>query len=95
MNDTSSPGPDRERLREAIRDEYREVARRPDQGFHFHTGRRLDSFVAASVVGTSGAVIGIDMTDEMLDKGRIQIADILVHRAVSEKAKEDIDLWTG
>ena len=28
-------------LREAIHDEYAAVARDPDQGFHFHTGRRL------------------------------------------------------
>ncbi len=27
--------------------------------------------------------------------GRLQIADILVDRAVPENAKEDIDLWTG
>ncbi len=27
--------------------------------------------------------------------GRLQIADILVERAVSEEAKQDIDLWTG
>ena len=28
------------RLREEIRREYREVARRPHKGFHFHTGRK-------------------------------------------------------
>lgn len=28
-------------LREAIRDEYAEVAAKPDKGFHFHTGRTL------------------------------------------------------
>jgi ubiquinone/menaquinone biosynthesis C-methylase UbiE len=27
--------------------------------------------------------------------GRLQIADVLVDRAVPENAKEDIDLWTG
>jgi arsenite methyltransferase len=203
MSETPSPGPDREQLREAIRNEYREVAHSPNKGFHFHTGRRLaqiveyrdewldfvpesvlesfagtgnpfsmglpspgehvvdlacgagiDSFIAAAQVGTSGAVIGIDMTDEMLDKGRrareaagieqlefrrgyleeipvedawadivisngsinlspdkgtvfgeihrvlkpggrIQIGDIMVHEPVSDKAKTDIDLWTG
>ena len=203
MSETSSSGPDREQLREAIRGEYREVAHSPQKGFHFHTGRRLagvveyrdewlesvpesvlesfagtgnpfsmgllssgervvdlacgagiDSFIAAAQVGTSGVVVGIDMTDEMLDKGRrarevagidhlefrrgylenvpvedawadvvisngsinlspdkatvfdeiyrvlkpggcIQIGDIMVHETVSDKAKADIDLWTG
>jgi arsenite methyltransferase len=27
--------------------------------------------------------------------GRLQIADVVVHREVSEEAKRDIDLWTG
>jgi len=34
-------GLDVEALREAVHDEYAAVARDPDQGFHFHTGRRL------------------------------------------------------
>jgi SAM-dependent methyltransferase len=196
-------GPDRNVLREEIRNEYREVARHPDRGFHFHTGRRLariveyadewlegipesvisrfagtgnpfsmgslapgelvvdlgcgagiDSFIAARQVGSTGAVVGVDMTREMLDTaeaardeagieqlefrhgfleqlpvddgwadvvisngvvnlcpdkeaafreihrvlkpgGRIQIADILVSRPVSDSAKQRIDLWTG
>jgi arsenite methyltransferase len=33
------------RLRQAIQDEYREVAEHPDKGFHFHTGRRLTQIV--------------------------------------------------
>jgi SAM-dependent methyltransferase len=36
---------DTARLREAIQDEYREVAEHPDKGFHFHTGRRLTQIV--------------------------------------------------
>jgi arsenite methyltransferase len=32
---------DPEKLREAVRQEYTEVALRPQQGFHFHTGRSL------------------------------------------------------
>jgi SAM-dependent methyltransferase len=32
---------DLDQLRRAIQDEYAEVARNPDQGFHFHTGRTL------------------------------------------------------
>jgi SAM-dependent methyltransferase len=118
------------------------------------SGAGIDSFIAANQVGEGGAVIGVDMTPEMLDKanrlkseagfdqvafragymeeipvedgwadvvisngvvnlspdkaltfaeinrvlrpgGRIQIADILVSRAVSDEAKNRIDLWTG
>jgi hypothetical protein len=32
-------------LRNAIKDEYREVAEHPGKGFHFHTGRRLTKIV--------------------------------------------------
>ncbi len=35
------PNVDVETLREAIRDEYAEVAENPEKGFHFHTGRPL------------------------------------------------------
>lgn len=117
-------------------------------------GAGIDSFIAAKQVGPDGAVVGIDMTPEMLERarsakattgieqvefkegyledipvedgwadvvisngvvnlspdksevfgeirrvlkpgGRIQIADILVSRPVSEAAKQKIDLWTG
>ena len=117
-------------------------------------GAGIDSFIAANQVGKSGAVKGIDMTEEMLAKataaldeqdlpqlsfhhgfleelpvedgwadvvisngvlnlcpdklatyreifrvvkpgGRLQIADIMVHKAVPESAKKKIDLWTG
>src|SRR5687767_7977490 len=34
-------GLDVEELRSAIRGEYAQVAEKPEQGFHFHTGRRL------------------------------------------------------
>jgi SAM-dependent methyltransferase len=110
---------DRQRLRQEIQKEYREVALDPERGFHFHTGRRLasivgyrdawleavpeevvkpfagtgnpfsihplqegervvdlgcgagiDSFIAAGMVGERGRVIGIDMTDEMLERAR-------------------------
>jgi ubiquinone/menaquinone biosynthesis C-methylase UbiE len=27
--------------------------------------------------------------------GRLQIADVVIHREVSDEAKRDIDLWTG
>lgn len=198
-----APAVDRETLRDAIREEYQEVAREPGKGFHFHTGRRLaailgydesvlegvpdaaiesfagtgnpfsmgalepgdnvvdvgsgagiDSLIAARMVAPAGRVVGVDMTRPMLDKaeaarrdaniqnvefregygeqlpvpdawadvvisngvfnlmpdklgalremsrvlkpgGRLQLADILVQKPVSEKAKEHIDLWTG
>jgi arsenite methyltransferase len=34
-------GIDLDQLRHAIQEEYEEVALRPEQGFHFHTGRQL------------------------------------------------------
>ncbi len=190
-------------LREAIQEEYAEVANHPTKGFHFHTGRPLarileyrdewlegipessiesfagtgnpfsmgelypservvdigsgagiDSLIAAKMVGPEGHVVGVDMTPVMLEKarsaaeeaglenvefhqsyaeelpvpdgwadvvisngvlnlmpdkpsvleetfralrpgGRLQIADILVQKAVPEGAKRKIDLWTG
>jgi len=36
---------DTETLRNAIKDEYKEVAAHPGKGFHFHTGRRLTNIV--------------------------------------------------
>ncbi|MDE3231605.1 MAG: methyltransferase domain-containing protein [Chloroflexota bacterium] len=40
-NPTSGPALDTTQLRRAIQDEYAAVARSPEQGFHFHTGRPL------------------------------------------------------
>ncbi len=190
-------------LRDAIRNEYTQVASDPKKGFHFHTGRKLakilhyddawldsipessiesfagtgnpftigplnpgkrvvdvgcgagtDTLIAAMMVGPHGFVIGVDMTPAMLEKaraaarsaafnnveiregfmetlpiedgwadviisngvlnltpdkdralremhrvlrpgGRLQLADILVQRAVPAEAKRKIDLWTG
>jgi SAM-dependent methyltransferase len=118
------------------------------------SGAGIDSLIAGHLAGTSGHVIGVDMTPEMLEKatqaaeqagmaqvefregyaealpvddgwadlvisngvinlcpdkvaafgemhrvlkpgGRIQIADILVQKAVPLDAKRDIDLWKG
>ncbi|MDQ3639574.1 MAG: methyltransferase domain-containing protein [Actinomycetota bacterium] len=107
-------------LREAIQEEYAEVANHPTKGFHFHTGRPLahileyrdewlegipessiesfagtgnpfgmgelrpgeravdvgcgagiDSLIAGKMVGPEGRVIGVDMTQVMLEKARV------------------------
>jgi SAM-dependent methyltransferase len=117
-------------------------------------GAGIDSLIASRMVGSSGSVVGVDMTEAMLDKaregaaamgqtnahfrqgygeelpvpdgwadviisngvvnlmpdkrqafaelnrvlkpgGRLQIADILVQKPVSEGAKQNIDLWKG
>lgn len=194
---------DAEELRCQISEHYTEVAKTPEKGFHFHTGRPLskmlgyrdewvnalpagtidsfagtgnpfsmgelhagetvvdigcgagfDSLIAATQVGPEGHVIAIDMTPAMLEKaaagarelglsnvefrsglaeelpvpdgsidvvisngvinlcpdkvavmeelarvlkpgGRLQIGDIIVHKAVPQDAKDDIDLWRG
>ena len=106
-------------LRDQIQAKYTDVALRPEQGFHFHTGRPLaamlgyaaadidwlpestvesfagtgnpfsvgplregesvldigcgagfDTLLAARHVGSTGAVIAVDMTEAMLDKTR-------------------------
>jgi len=118
------------------------------------SGGGIDSLVAGRMVGPTGRVVGVDMTQEMLERartaaaesgvdnvefreaymeelpvpdgwadvvisngvlnltpdkqktlgemfrvlhpgGRLQIADILVSRAVPDAAKRKIDLWTG
>ena len=118
------------------------------------SGSGFDSFIAAQAVGPSGKVIGVDMTDAMLDKardsaklmgmsqvdfrhgfiedmpvadesidvaisngvinlcpdkyqafkeifrtvkpgGRLFLSDIVVHKAVPDSAKENVDLWTA
>lgn len=118
------------------------------------SGAGLDSLIAARMVGSEGRIVGVDMTDAMLQRaeasrsesglenvtfrkgfgeelpvpegwadvvisngvfnlmpdklaaaremarvlrpgGRLQIADILVEKPVSAKAKERIELWTG
>lgn len=194
---------DVDKLRNAIKDEYQEVATTPEKGFHFHTGRPLarmldykdewmeglpednirsfagvgnpfllgelkpgqtvldlgsgagfDIMIAARMVGPTGRAIGVDMTPSMLEKARagakaagldnltikegfleelpvesasvdvvisngvvnlcpnktkvwrevarvlkpqgtVQLADIIVAKAVPEAAKQKVDLWTG
>lgn len=190
-------------LRAEVKKEYAVVAKDPQQGFHFHTGRQLaemlgyddqlldqfpekviesfagtgnvfklgeinpgeyvldigcgaglDSLIAARIVGPEGRVIGVDMTPEMIEKarqnaveagveniefiedyseqlpiptewadviisngainlspdkdlvfnemlrilkpgGRLQVADILVQKAVPNSARNNLDLWAG
>ena len=41
-------------LRDAIREEYSQVAANPDQGFHFHTGRRLAGILGYEDVWLDG-----------------------------------------
>ncbi len=40
------------------------------------SGAGFDSFIAAGLVGSSGQVIGVDMTDEMLEKSRATSAEL-------------------
>ena len=117
------PDVDVDELRGAIQKEYASVAETPDQGFHFHTGRKLagilgyseslldgipeaaiesfagtgnpfslgdlgagekvvdlgsgagiDSLIAGKLVGSTGQVIGVDMTPEMIGKARLAAA---------------------
>ena len=40
------------------------------------SGAGLDSFIAARAVGATGSVVGVDMTQEMLDKSRATAAEL-------------------
>ncbi len=125
-----------------------------EQVVDFGSGAGIDSLIAANMVGPDGYVIGVDMTQAMLNKartalaetnlnnvefregygealpvpdgwadvitsngvlnllpdkrlafqemervlkpdGRLQLADIIVQKPVSDAAKQQIDLWTG
>jgi SAM-dependent methyltransferase len=117
MGDT--PTVDSAALREEVKKKYRDVAAKPNDEYHFHTGRQLaarlgydrktvdampdqavesfagvanpfslrdlkpgervidlgsgagfDCFVATGMVGATGRVVGVDMTEEMLTKSR-------------------------
>jgi SAM-dependent methyltransferase len=61
------------------------------------SGAGFDSFIAAGQVGTSGKVVGIDMTQEMLDKSRATAAALgVTHVEFREGLAERIpveDAW--
>ncbi len=59
-------------------------------------GAGFDSFVAAGQVGPSGRVVGIDMTEEMLDKSRATAAGLaLGHVEFREGLLEDMPVDDG
>lgn len=136
---------DAERLRDQVKEKYREVALDPGRSFHFHTGRGLaqrlgydaaivdslpdaavesfagvgnpfslrriepgervvdvgsgagcDTFVAATHVGPSGHVIGVDMTQEMIDKSRRTAASLgFGHVEIREGLAEELPVDDG
>jgi arsenite methyltransferase len=141
----SEPLVDGGRLREQVRDKYRDVALHPDAEHHFHTGRRLaallgypgdlvdalpdgavesfagvgdpfslrplekgervvdvgsgggfDSVVAATKVGPTGRVVGVDMTPEMLERSRRTAEQLgLRHLEFREGLAESLPVETG
>ena len=141
---------DRDELRDAVRDKYRDVALTPSQTFHFHTGRPnagncrydlaevdalppravrsfagvanpvelaplqpgervvdlgcgagFDVLLAARAVGAAGAVVGIDMTDEMLVEAEANRAESVGSGAVPDNIEfrrgylEDVPVEDG
>jgi len=60
------------------------------------SGSGFDSFLAAGMVGADGYVIGIDMTQEMLDKSRDNIAAVGVdHVEFREGLAEELPVEDG
>jgi len=132
-------------IRREVQGEYREVARHPDRGFHFHTGRDLarrlayaaedvdavpavalesfagtgipfslgeipvgarvvdvgcgsgfDTLIAARRVGDRGAVIGVDMTDDMARNARAAASEAgLANVAIALGYAESLPLPDG
>jgi arsenite methyltransferase len=58
---------------------------------------------SVDVVISNGVIDLVPDKDAVLDEidrvlrpgGRLQLADVVIHRAVSEDARKRIDLWTG
>src|SRR6266498_1301524 len=67
------------------------------------SGSGTDSFAAAHLVGPTGQVTGIDMTDEQRAKadrvlapgGRLAVADIVATRPLPETVTCNADLWSA
>lgn len=69
------------------------------------SGAGFDTFIAAAQVGPSGAVIGVDMTEEMLDKSRetasilgydnVEFRDGLAESIPVEDASVDVVISNG
>src|SRR5207249_691887 len=94
------------RLREEIRKVYSEVVRDPKKGYHFHTGpeyaverlgyspealAELPDSVTAPFAGVGNPLsMGLPTPG-----GRLQIADIVVHKDIPPAGREDIAIWTA
>jgi arsenite methyltransferase len=69
-----------------------------EQVVHVGSGAGVDSLIAASLVGPSGAVIGMDMTPEMLQKAHAAAVEAgLQHVEFRDGYAEALpvpDLWT-
>jgi arsenite methyltransferase len=86
---------DAEALRDEVRKKYREVAANPDGTYHFHTGRPLAARLGYELahVGSSGHVVGVDMTEEMLSKARRTATSIgFDHVEFREGLAEDLPI---
>src|SRR5215203_1279097 len=67
-------------------------------------GAGTDLLIAAQMTGPEGRVIDVvpdkDAVFDEIDRvlrpgGRLQLADVIIHTAVSEDARARIDLWAG
>src|SRR5947208_4867754 len=60
------------------------------------SGAGFDSFIAAGQVGPSGTVVGVDMTDEMLEKSRHTAAALgVTHVEFREGLAESLSVEDG
>ena len=108
MKVPSKPAVDIDALRYAIQKEYETVASEPQKGFHFHTGHSHTQRVGYNEEWLKGipegSIASFAGTGNPFSRGELrpgeQVVDvgcgpgIVVQKAVSENAKESIDLWT-